>query len=312
MNERGLSMVEITFNTNPQQKQSFTPMTIPAPIFPDFNYNSLNSEKMANAKRINNETFWPVMREVFAHDFNTLPLERFKVWASTMTVPFMAGGDFKQYVDIANQIIDSGDELYINALLEPMIGLTEEDFTLYSSSDRIKTTLNRMMNIAHLVICNITSDDLSKMNTIVELGGGIGEMADVVYKLGFKGKYILYDFPEIGNIQKWFHDQLGHTNILHTSNIDDLIDADLCIATWSFTEMPLSLRNELMEKIGKTKNWLIAYSNYIFSIDNNDYIKNTFAPQFTNHEFTYIDVPFMPWNDGTFYLTVKQKTTGEI
>lgn len=289
------------YNTN-----GIDAMTAPSPLWSDFDINSKFSKQMIKAKEDNDENYWTLMREVFAHDLETLPLERFKMWASVNLIPFMSTNKNSNYIRIVLDAV-SHDRIYLEALVENMIGLTKKDFNQFSIFNDIPTTMNRIQHLAHLIICGYTPEALAKMDTIVELGAGIGEMADIVYKLGFKGKYIIYDFPEVGQIQKWYHDKSGLTSIVHTSEIDDLVAADLCIATWSLTEMPLDLRDQIIGKIINTKNWLIAYSNLIFGIDNAKYIAEEFIPQFTKHDVEYIDIPFMPWDGGTKYLTIKHK-----
>jgi hypothetical protein len=261
-------------------------------------------DKMMTAKQVNDDTYWSTMCEVFAADCENLPMERFKVWASVMSVPLMSRSRFTDYIGPV-LMAAKASEIVHNALEEPMIGMTEQDYPIYSMFDNYCTTMNRIQHMAHLITCGWGPAELSKLDTIVELGGGIGDMADIVYKLGFRGKYIIYDFAEVGKIQKWYHDKLGHVNIVHTSDLNDLVDADLMIGTWSFTEMPIDLREQIMGKIGGTKNWLIAYSNQIFGIDNDKYITETFVPRFTEHDIEYTDIPFMPWDGGTKYLSVK-------
>lgn len=265
-------------------------------------------EKMMAAKQVNDGNYWTVMREVFAEDFENLPKERFKVWASVMTVPFMTRIRFFDYFAAVLPAAKE-DRRVRYALEDPDVGITEQDRGIYNLFEDFTTSMNRVQHLAHLVLNKWTPDELAKLDTIVELGGGIGDMADIVYKLGFKGKYVIYDFPEVGAIQKWYHDQLGYTNIVHTSDVNDLFDADLMIGTWSFTEMPVDLRNEIMAKIGGTKNWLIAYSNEIFGIDNDKYIREEFAPLFTQHDIEYTDIPFMPWDGGAKYLSIKYNDT---
>lgn len=283
-------------------------MTTFGPLWSDFDINSKFSKQMIKAKEDNDDNYWTLMREVFAHDFQTLPLERFKVWASVNFIPLMSTNRNSNYIRIVLDAV-SQDRIYFEALIENMIGLTSQDFNQFSMFNDFPTTMNRIQHLAHLIICGYTPEALAKMDTIVELGAGIGEMADIVYKLGFKGKYIIYDFPEVGKIQKWYHDKSGLTNMVHTSDIDDLVGADLCIATWSLTEMPFDLRDQVIGKIVDTKNWLIAYSNQIFGMDNAKYIAEDFVPQFTNHDIEYIDIPFMSWDGGTKYLTIKQHTS---
>lgn len=289
---------------------SLNVMNVPGPLWPDFNSSSEIAKKMINAKKVNDMSFWPEMCEVFAHDVKTLPLERFKVWASVMTVPFMSNSKHSQYIRIALNAI-SRDPDYAQALQEPFIGLTEQDYQqFYQMFSDYPTTMNRIQHLAHLEIAGFGKDFLREQFKIVELGGGIGDMADIVNKLGFKGEYFLYDLPEVGNIQKWYHEQLGHTNIVHTSNFDDLSDADLVIATWSLTEMPMRLRDDVLEKISKSKNWLIAYSTDIFGLDNEAWITEKFIPAFKDtHRIEFIDIPFMAWDGGTKYLIIKENLT---
>lgn len=292
------------YNTNPNQ---FDPQTVQAPIFSDFSYTSEVAQRMMKAKQVNDSNYWPTMCKTFAHDFATLPKNRFKVWASVWNVPFISMSRFFPYVQIVSEHIVK-NPLIAEAVKEPMVGCTPSDFQQHLQLfPDFPTTMNRVQHMAHLLICKYTPEQLSKMETIVELGGGIGEMTDIIYKLGFRGKYIIYDFKEVGAIQKYHHDQLGYTNVVHTNNVDDLVDADLCIATWSLTEMPLDLREEILPNIKNTKNWLIAYSNLIFSLNNDKYIKESLVPNFTNHDVEYHDIPFMPWDGGGMYVTIKEK-----
>ena len=290
------------FRYSSMPKQEDPRMTGPAPIA----YTKENHEKMIRAKQINDGNYWKTMCEVFATDIENLPMERFKVWASTMSVPFMTRAHFTDYI-CPVLVAAKTNETVCEALREVMIGYNgEPDFQHFNMFEDFPTTMNRIQHMAHLILNGWDPVELSKLDTIVELGGGIGDMADIIYKLGFKGKYIIYDFKEVGAIQKWYHDKLGYTNIVHTSDVNDLVDADLMIGMWSFTEMPIDLREKIMDKIGNTKNWLISYSNQIFGIDNNKYITEQFVPRFTNHNIEYTDIPFMPWDGGAKYLSIKE------
>lgn len=289
------------FQYSAMPKQEDPRMTTPAPIAST----QENYDKMIRAKQINDGNYWKTMCEVFAIDLENLPLERFKVWASVMSVPFMSRSRFTDYIGPVLMAAKASDTVR-EALRESMIGYNgDADFQLFNMFEDLPTTMNRIQHMAHLLLNGWTPHKLSQLDTIIEIGAGVGDMADIVCKLGFNGKYIIYDFKEVGQIQKWYHDKLGHTNIVHTSDLNDLVDADLMIGTWSFTEMPLDLRAEVLEHIGGTKNWLIAYSNLIFGIDNDKYIREEFVPRFTNHEIEFSDIPFMPWDGGTKYLSVK-------
>jgi hypothetical protein len=262
---------------------------------------------MVEAKRVNDSTFWTTMREVFAHDAETLDLNRFKIWASTIIVPLLSIGHIKESFDaIANMIPQ--DTRYHEALQEPFVGCNYMDF---NNHFRIfmdnNYSSNRIRLLSHLISCGWDIEALSKINSIVEIGAGIGEMTDVIHQLGFEGKYYILDFPEIHTIQKFLHDTLEIPDVEYVTDLDNFPVADLGIACFSFTEMPIAEREKIINNMALTKNWLIIYSGYIFGIDNDAYIKNVFVKKFTNHDIEFIDVPYMNWDGGTKYLSIKQK-----
>ncbi len=261
------------------------------------------------SKELNDKDFWPMMRDVLAHDIETLPMERFKVWASVRAIPMVA------VLKPINLIIDTfvradNNPKNLAALTENDVGYRDvDDFLPYSLFDDFRTNMNRVTQLSHLFNGKITQDDLANMETIIELGGGVGDMADIVYKLGFKGKYIIYDFPEVGTIQKYYHNKLQHPNIIHTDRVDALQKADLCLAMYSFTEMPYYLRDIIYDQMQGTPNWLIAFSRHIFGLDNQEYLMNKFVPRFESpaHEMEVIPMPNMQasWDGGSGYLIIK-------
>lgn len=263
--------------------------------------------KMMNAKGRGDIDFWNVMQEVLADDLKNLPFDRFKMWASIMTVPLMAKRAWASYA-VNAMAAAAKNENVLNACIEPGIGLTPLDFkTHYKVFDDVEVSMNRMQHVSHLCYTDWI-DNIKNLDTIVDIGAGIGEMTDVVRHLGFKGKYVIYDFPVLLEIQKRYHDQLGLENVEYVSDVNDLEEADLCISTWSLTEMSLDLREKIMGRIGETKNWLVAYSGRIFGIDNHKYITEDFIPRFTEHEIEFTDIDFMPWDGGSKYLSVKKHT----
>lgn len=293
-------MSQFVYNTSPNPNRN------QIPIFPDWDPQSPMSIKMHNAKNNEGDNFWETMREVFKHDFETLPKDRFKMWASVWAVPFVTRRKFAYNTAVAMSAAIQ-DPVYASALVEPIIGCTRDDFTKYLSVfDDFDTTNTRLLHMSYLIDCGYTRQQLEKMDTIVELGAGLGEMCDIIHKLGFKGKYIIFDLPEVSAMQKWYHDKLGYKNITYTSDISDLpVDSDLCVATWSLTEMPIDLRNNIIEQIKDTKNWLVGYSTQIFNINNKDWIDSTLLSVVGNKKVETINIPHMPWHGGSFYLTIK-------
>jgi hypothetical protein len=279
-------------------------------LWPDGDINSDYSKKLVNAKAINDGNFWNVLREVLAYDFQTNDLDRCKVWASTSTVPLLSSNN--KFAEIfhacLNTLTSEHAEAYHNAMSEPMVGCNLEDFNRFFRlfSDR-NYSMNRMQLLYHLLISGWNVDTLKDISSIVEIGAGMGELTDITYKLGFDGKYSIFDFPELLNLQQYIHKKVGLNNVEYISEFEKFPVADLGIATFSFTEMPIDQRDRIIDTMAKTKNWIIAYSNFIFGLDNDAYIKNVFTEKFQNHDISFIDIPFMPWDGGSKYLVIKSK-----
>lgn len=279
-------------------------MIAPAPLFPDMNQNSEGMRKLVQAKQTNDENYWSTMREVFAHDVETLPLQRFKVWMSTLSVPLMSQARHSEYIRLG---LDAAqDPVYRDALTETYIGMTEQDHQMvFNMFSDFPTTMNRIQALGHLLFNGYDYEKIRSMKTIVELGGGVGDLCDTVYRLGFTGDYYIYDFPEISKLQEYHLTTAGHENVKFINSTDSLVAGDLVVATWSLTEMPLDLRDVVVDKLQDSKEWIVAYSNKIFGIDNDAWIKETFIPKMKNKTCQINALDFMPWDGGTFYLTVK-------
>jgi hypothetical protein len=285
-----------TYNFN-----SRADFNISAPVWCDYDQNSEYSKKLIKTKQDNDHSFWDNMRDVLAYDYKNLPIERVKVWASVMSVPLMSNTRHSSYIRDALNALDYGEE----ALIEPMIGLNQNDYQMYYKVfDDFTTTMNRIQHLGHLIKCGITPDKLKDMETITEIGGGLGEMTDIIYKLGFKGKYMIYDFPELSAIQSSFHNQLGLKDIVYTSDMEDLVKSDLVIGTWSITEAPIDIRNNIIERLKDSQEWLLAYSNNIFGLDNDEWINDSFLPMMDG-DIEIKNIPEMSWDNGTYYCHVK-------
>lgn len=279
-------------------------MALTIPIWPDYDQNSKMSKIMLEAKHVTNDrSFWRIMRQILDNDIKTLPLEFFKVWVSLLLIPVISKDKNDSCISKVYEKIKN-NELFYKALEEPMIGFNEEIYNkLFKFSDDINASMTRVHHMMHLIMSELDVEKLKSYDRIVELGAGSGDMADIIYKLGFSGEYLVYDFPELLKIQKWYHENLGYNNIKYIDSPSDLENSDLCIATFSLTEMPLDLRENILKNISKTKNWLICYSKNIFNYDNYGYIHNTLA-QTIDKQIKTIDVPWMNWDGGTEYALI--------
>ena len=132
------------------------------------------SDLIREAKQKNDSTYWSSMRKVFEEDFKTLPLDRFKAWESTLSVPIMVRGRLHYYMGRSLSLAYKDSEWY-KAIEEPMVGMSEQDYyQLFSLCDDYRTTMNRVQQAAHLITCGFSKQDIRSFKSIVELGAGVG------------------------------------------------------------------------------------------------------------------------------------------
>lgn len=147
---------------------------------------------------------------------------------------------------------------------------------------------------------------VDELKQIVEFGGGYGSMCRLIRRLGFKGRYVIFDLPEFSALQEYYlksagvktellrapTDRSGNSTVLLT-DLGELRRQLSCpergytfIATWSLSEAPLELRADVMELLDDVGQFLIGYQAEFSGIDNKDYFKGVVA-----------DRPSYTWSD---------------
>jgi hypothetical protein len=161
---------------------------------------------------------------------------------------------------------------------------------------------------------NITSGNLKNYDIIFEFGGGYGGMARLVHNLGFKGKYIIFDFPEFSALQKYFLKSLGieilkkvdlnseKSGVILVSDIDELhnlissIDSNaksMFIATWSISETPVAFRKKILPLLNNFEAFLIAYQGFFEGNNNEEYFSRWISEmnQYNWHQMKIEHIP---------------------
>jgi len=133
-----------------------------------------------------------------------------------------------------------------------------------------------------------------QIDFICEFGGGYGCMCKLFHNLGFKGKYVIYDFPHLSALQKYFLKTVGitvhafdkfqseKTGVTCVSDIDALKDIlstygdysnSLFIAMWSISETPLHIKNSILPLVSHFDSILISYQDKFGGMDNIEYFE---------------------------------------
>jgi hypothetical protein len=127
------------------------------------------------------------------------------------------------------------------------------------------------------------------MRYVLEFGGGYGSMCRLFHNLGFAGRYVIFDLPAFSELQKYFLRSLGicprptdsftkdncgvycisnpeHLERVLPTKVDN--NGSLFIATWSFSESPLLLRERFVPFLSSFGAFLIAYQERFNEVDN--------------------------------------------
>ena len=109
---------------------------------------------------------------------------------------------------------------------------------------------------------------------VTEFGSGYGAMAKVLHRLGVRSLR-LYDLPEFSALQRYYLSLLN----IKAETISPPVafphggTGSMLIATWSLSETPLSLRDEMQDAIMSYDAFLIGFKEQLFEIDNVSYFK---------------------------------------
>lgn len=137
----------------------------------------------------------------------------------------------------------------------------------------------------------MTGANLPAMDVVVEFGGGYGSMCRLLHRLGFRGRYFIFDLPEFSALQRYFLKSLGLPVRDGTADVSgpgiylftdlEALRAALgtlpgeskktFLATWSLSESPTELRDRFLPLVAAFDYFLIAYQDRFYEVDNNEY-----------------------------------------
>lgn len=149
---------------------------------------------------------------------------------------------------------------------------------------------------------------LKDFDNVIELGGGYGSMCRLFMNMNYLGKYIIFDLPEFLALQRFYLNSINSNYTKNTVFTGDTNKIDkgyttLLIATWSLSEMPLHLREELLECLDFNY-CIIGFQAEFDGINNVEYF-NQFRKKYHNINFELTPIKHLK---GNFYL-IGTKTT---
>lgn len=114
-----------------------------------------------------------------------------------------------------------------------------------------------------------TGKRIEQLDTIVEFGGGYGAMCLLCRRMGFDGKYVIYDLPEFSLLQEYYLSQFGMLNGVEWNPKGKIKDIDLYMALYSISEVEPTQR-----KVPIANSYLFLYSGQWEQWDNVEWFRN--------------------------------------
>jgi hypothetical protein len=179
-----------------------------------------------------------------------------------------------------------------------------------------RTDANTVMHAGHLLhFAAITGRSWLDHDVIVEFGGGYGSMCRLVRRLGFKGRYVIFDLRPILALQRYYlalhgiaagYDSAA-TNLLTTSLAtvaDSFGPRTAVMSTWALSEMPFPLRGEITALLTDPRcaAALFAYQRRFEGVDNTAWFRD--LADSTAADFTWILTPI---DDDSDYLVGQRR-----
>lgn len=96
---------------------------------------------------------------------------------------------------------------------------------------------------------------LDGVDTVLEIGGGIGDFCRMIHADGFSGRYVILDLPHMRELQRCYLSLSGITADLWIEKdipelIDSVIDRRVAIvSTWALSETPIAFRAKLFPSL---------------------------------------------------------------
>lgn len=164
------------------------------------------------------------------------------------------------------------------------------ELTTVTLDDIVVSATSLKCNHHYFTYNQTTGKDILEFDRIVELGGGCGDMAKFIRKMGYKNEYVIIDIPEVIKLQEF---NLEGYDIALTCLKMEHKPNTLFISTWALSECPLSWRKEVLDSL-RPDSYLITYQKEFEGISNEDY--------FSSWTGVRKDIPWIPWDGGSKYL----------
>ncbi len=248
------------------------------------------------------EANYPDASESWLRNLETIKLEvekeeisNFLRWGCIKSTMFVGNAP---YIDIEFlSILEHKDWLtrWEKAIQESAIG-NPVPYKFYpKSSGNLIHNIYHVLNFEQYSGININKE----IELIVEFGGGYGCMKRAICQAGYTGHYVLFDFPHLSALQKYYLQATGMADRTHfvstEKELEDVLykqasKKGMFIGTWSISETRLEYREKIFDILKNFKAYLIAYQNMFDGVDNDEYF---FEYGEEHTKYNWINLPML-------------------
>ena len=160
---------------------------------------------------------------------------------------------------------------------------------------------------------SITRKAVDKIDLVLEFGGGYGSMCRLFNNLGYRGTYIIYDLPLFSALQSYYlksiglkfnNDVNGNMKVVCVSDFDQMKSLlgnslkgnNLFLATWSISEVPLSVRTPFLEIARGFSYYLISFQEQFGEVNNLDYFSRYSQSMQDHIRWSFDAYEYLPGN----------------
>ena len=163
-----------------------------------------------------------------------------------------------------------------------------------------------------------TGRKFSDHSTVIEFGGGYGNMPRLMNRLSYQGRYLIFDFTEFGalqhfylgglemshgNLDQWQKEECKQCTVSEWSDLGEALNKvdlndSLFMATWSLSEAPFVIREPMLKAVEGVKSILIAFQSHFEDLANVDYF-NDYQKSHPEYNWVLLPIEHIP---GHYYL----------
>lgn len=221
--------------------------------------------------------FWSLKRAALRENLAREPLETFLTWPTIDGTMFVGE---TPYVAREWQALWATDASRWPAAVGPELG------------GRPNTNLAHQAYHLHQWE-QATGRRVESLESIVEIGGGYGALARVCRALGYAGPYMIYDFPELNGLQRYYLEWAGVEGVDCRADFAGGVEADLLVGLYSLSEMPAAELARYLEGVA-ARHWLIAVNDAPWEGED---VNRLLATHFAGG--ARVEAPYLP---GHYYL----------